>query len=277
MPDIFNYRYRLLDIDLSAVLTDFVYPIQGERIYYEGPSDGPELTVKLQAAQNDGIRLRPQGEIVGPFTRLYVSGPVSGLVPRLIVSSPKEISLTSRDVNVGTINTLSTITNPVPVGNVASLTTITNPVISKQFLLDRAQAGTIFERVALVAAVAATYGHVQVWNPVASGKTVVVSQAHIVEDTGSRVFELMQYNTALTTLVGTFFNVANGGSNSTAELRSQTNGAALGTNMLRKFSTPGIGTIMDDRFDVLSPGEGLLIRPTVQNIGLNIAYRIWEF
>jgi len=279
MPDLFPYRYRQLTIDLTSTLTDFEYPVQGERIYYEGPSDGPELTIRLQARNNDGIRLRPQGEIIGPFTRLYISGASSVLVPRLIVSSPKEIAVLGRDVNVGNINTLQTIVNPVTVSSITNPVTvasITAAVAAKDFRLDRAQAGALYQRGGFKAASVGNYSYHQIFNPAASGKTVVVLGVEVGCTSGTEC-QLMQYNTELGTDVGTLYNLLSGGSASSAHYRNTHDGSTIGTNGLNYFYLAANDVKFFDRFDVLGEGEGLLFAPGSSNIRTLFSALIWEF
>ena len=100
MPEQFKYAYRVQALNLVAGLTDFELPLQGEKIVYASPTNGPEITVRLQALSNDGIPLRPQGEIVAPFTRLYISAEAVAKTVYLLVAGPKDIQLTGRDVAI---------------------------------------------------------------------------------------------------------------------------------------------------------------------------------
>lgn len=277
MPDLFRYRYRVLAIDLTSGQTDLEFQVEGQRIYYNGPSDGPELSIRLQERNADQITLRPQGEIVAPFTRIWVTGSASALTPQLIISAPASILVQSRDVNVGTINTLTSITDPVTVqGSLTTLGTITNPVITKSLDLDRALNARLYERGGSVANVAAVYNHHQIFNPVASGRTVVVRGIEFAQSAAGD-FAIYQYNTALATLVGNLYPLDSGATAGVAQLRTSQPGATVGTNLLTRSSAPANTRNYFERFDVLGEGEGLLIVTLQVNLTTYYGFRVYEF
>jgi|CXWL01.1.fsa_nt_gi hypothetical protein len=260
MPELFSYSYRLLNLNQAGTLTNFEYPIEGQKLIYMAPTDGPQLSIKLQAKSNDGIPLRPQGQIVAPFQRLYISGVIGAAFPVLIVASPASLSIESRDVNVNAIATLSTITNPV---------------IAKDFVLDRALAGQIFERGDIRTAGAGTRQHFQIKNPVASGKTVVVLASSLVG--GADIRYVTQYNTDLTTLVGTLYNVQSGGAASVAQFRTQANATILG-NVLSCWRANVLSTPpLMPRVDVLDPGEGVVFVGDLELVQETFWARVYEF
>ena len=271
MPELFNYSYKVFPFNQAGTLTDFEIPLDGQKIIYMSPSDGPQLMVRLQSKSNDQIALRPQGIIVAPFNRVYISGTITTAFPSLIIASPSDVSIESRDVNVNSIASIST------------LNTIVNPVINKDFVLDRAQNSVIFERAATLAASAANLSIFQVYNPAGSGRTVVLLGLRYQSDSGgafgNRV-SVRQHNTALGTLVGTFYNVNSGGAASVAELRSAQPAAMVGANILDEW-IPAVGLDNEHplrpRVDVLGEGEGIVVAMLSTNYQAASTMRIWEF
>lgn len=77
-------------------------------------------------------------------------------------------------------------------------------------------------------AVAAENSHVQIHNPAASGKTVIVRSVRVSATVATYV-RLAIYNTALTTSVATKANKDSGGAAPVANIRSATNAGELGT------------------------------------------------
>jgi hypothetical protein len=108
MPELFKYSYRVMPMNLSSGLTNFEIPIDGEKIVYASPTDGPEITIRLQQQSNDAIPLRPQGELVASFQRIYITSSAVAKTIYLLIGSPKDIQLTGRDVSVSGILTART-------------------------------------------------------------------------------------------------------------------------------------------------------------------------
>lgn len=269
MPELAIYSYRIIKLDLTAGLTDFELVTDGRKITYATPSDGPEVQIRLQLKANDQIPLRPQGTINAPFQRLYVSASAIAKNIYLLVSSP-DVSLESRDVNVNNIATVGTITSLTTLG------TITNPVIAKPHPLYLAEQSQLFERgVQMPTGGVGIVNSAQVFNPVASGKTVVVLGANYGTFVAATM-EIHQHNTALATLVGTFFNTNNGGANSVAELRTVQQATVPGANTLQAWQ-PIVNYQELTRFDILGPGEGLVLGGGGGNTALTMNFRIWEF
>lgn len=89
----------------------------------------------------------------------------------------------------------------------------------------------------LQAAVAAQLGHIQLLNPVASGKTVIVDRVLFENGGASNLLDLSDYATGLTTNTGSVWAKNQAGGAPVAQLRKQTNAAELGTIKLL-FRTP---------------------------------------
>ncbi len=122
------------------------------------------------------------------------------------------------------------------------------------------------------AAVAAQNSHVQLLNPVGSGRTVIVHGLIGVQDLAGYVYVRL-HDPALATLLGNGVNLAVGGAASVAELRATTNVGILGTP-LRAF---GMGAtlayaVVTDWFVLLAPGKGVLMAAGTLNNGLGASY-----
>lgn len=254
-----RYSYRVIPLNQAGTLTDLEFPIDGQKLIYAGPADGPELLIRLGRQSNDQIPLRPQGVIVAPFTRLYVSGVIGAALPSLIVASPAHISIESRDVNVGNI---------------------INPVIVKLYDLDRALNGQMFERGGNLVASVGNYTLVQLYNPPASGKTVIVLGAHYQCDgaAGTRL-QLLQYNTALTLSSSQLYSVNSGGAGSVGLIKAEQPAVFPSANILEDLRLTGPWSSeakLRARFDVLGPGKGLVIGALAVNVAASFSFRTIE-
>lgn len=150
MPELYKYSYRVLTLDLTAGLTDFELPIDAEKIVYASPVTGPELSIRLQAKSNDQIPLRPQGEIIAPFQRLYISASATPQTIKLLIGSPADIQLTGRDVTIS--------------GFVAVRSMIENAM----------NTGQLFGGGLYLAPLAANFNKIEIRNPAGSNKTVFI-------------------------------------------------------------------------------------------------------
>lgn len=116
-------------------------------------------------------------------------------------------------------------------------------------------------------AVVGQYSHVQLLNPAASGKRLVLKMVGGSGGT-ARGQELIRYDTALT-LVGNAPSKLVGGADSVAELREATNAAQLGTGSVLWQQTIQANVqpphlVLAEPI-VLEPGKGLLLRANVVN------------
>jgi hypothetical protein len=156
MPEVFPYSYRVFKFDLAPGLVDIEVAIDAEKIVYVSPTDGPEVQIRLQLQRNDQLPLRPNGEIRAPFQRFYLSSPAVGRTIFLMVGSPGDIQVAGRDVAIsGSINTLSAWEDHCRNG--------------------RAWIGDVS-----VAPSAGQRGKIQLFNPVASGKTVLLFDYRLI-------------------------------------------------------------------------------------------------
>jgi len=232
MEDELKYSYNVLRFDLSAGLTDFEVPIHAERVDYVSPTDGPELSIRLQRKSNDQLPLRPNGSIEAPFTRLYISAAAVARTVFLMVGAPSEVRVTGRDVALsGSVNIV-------------------------ERLAYEGSAGRVFERTHLASVAALGALFTQILNPAGSGITVelIAIETTCSDTAGTQGTQYGQHNTALTTLVGAGRNHLLGGAASVAQIRSQSSGA-LGV-FWGQLHSPAFTPRRLDLSVFLAPGNG---------------------
>lgn len=269
MNETIRYHYSMLNITQTVV--DQEIEQTGHNLYYEGPADGPEISVRIGRLDADQILFRPQTGITTkePFTRLWVSATVGAIIPRLFISSPADFLLRSNDVSISTITsltTLGTITNPVPLGT-----------LPQPWEIERARASALYQSGLQRPASVGNLGHHQIWNPAASGKTVVVLGYAVYSDQNS-YWSVALYNAQLTNNHQAFPNANSGAAAASAQHRYQDNAVALETTLLDKFATlANSNMVLRPTFIVLGAGEGLNVICQSGN-AINAAhFRIWEF
>lgn len=196
MPNLFEYSYRVIPLSLAVGLTDFELVTDAEKIVYASPTDGPEISVKLQLRANDGIPLRPQGELVAPFQRIYITSAAISKTIYLLLGSPKDIQLTGRDVAIsGTLN-------------------------SREYQSYVNSIGQLFEAVSALSVVGTGAYH-QLKNPTGSGKTIELLYAEI--DANAVIgINYGQLNTDLGSLVKTGRNHQMASAVGSGEVRQNT-------------------------------------------------------
>lgn len=109
--------------------------------------------------------------------------------------------------------------------------------------------------------VAANMAHVQLWNPIGSGKNAIVKQA-IVNSTVANSIYLTSYNTQLTTNNGFATNKKIGAADSVSIIGSQNNPTALQTKLFYAFdiSANQVVSMIFNEPIILPPGTGLTVR-----------------
>jgi hypothetical protein len=117
----------------------------------------------------------------------------------------------------------------INVGSQASVT-------ASEKWLSYIQAGQAFAFAASLGPTAGVISHVQLFNPVGSGKTVLVRRAFSSLVTSTDTINLNLYNTALATDVGAGLNLLSGAAAGQAHVRSGTNATQLGTNFAQLYT-----------------------------------------
>lgn len=232
MPNLFEYSYRVIPLNLSAGYTDFEIVTDAEKIVYASPTDGPEITVRLQLKANDGIPLRPQGELEAPFQRIYITAAAVSKTIYLLIGSPKDIQLTGRDVSIsGTIN-------------------------ARDYAGYANSLGQLYEATDWRSNGPSVGNFAQLLNPAGSGKIVELLYMEVACDnaTATLAFQYGRLDGALTNLTrkGASHNI--GAPISTAEVRNQNSGSITDVwgqlqflaNLPRQVNLPL----------TLSPGQG---------------------
>lgn len=128
-------------------------------------------------------------------------------------------------------------------------------------------------------AVAAQYAHMQLLNPSGSGKRVVITQYKGISNALCS-FQLIRYDTALTTLNGNAPSKDIAAAASTAQLRSATNAAQLGTGSVMDSSYfPAAGMAPSFVFRepiILRANQGIVLRSDTVNTLVSGVFEFYE-
>jgi len=168
-----------------------------------------------------------------------------------------------------------TITGIVVVGdgeiqdsNVAGTVSVINGEIA------RVKANQSFMAVELNPAVAGQYGMVQLWNPVASGKRLILNKISVFSQVAAMGYGLFKYNTALT-LQGNAASKLSSGALSSGEMRTGSNVALVG-NQYANFGLIGATESKDFPFSepfVIEPGWSIYLCPAAPNTSAYTTYQ----
>jgi hypothetical protein len=140
--------------------------------------------------------------------------------------------------------------------------------------LSELRAGRAFGGSAQSTAVAANFSHVQLFNPVGSLITIIARLA-TVSLAATQNVGIGIYNTALTTLSGNGLNLLSGGAAAVGEVRTQVNGAALGTFIyLLDLAANDPKDFAAEWLLELGAGEGMIITGGVVNISVRGSF-LW--
>ena len=132
-------------------------------------------------------------------------------------------------------------------------------------VFEEIEAGRVFTIGAALAVGAGAAPHIQLLNPGASDRKIYVLNAYAAAVTGN-VLELRQYDTPLTTLVGTGFNYFLDNPNGNGELRTQGIAPALGTTIFPVRTGVMFEIPIFYKWGFLIPqGSGVLIAHTVNS------------
>lgn len=254
--------YKIFPFNLATARVDEELPQGGFYLQMIDATDTvASIDIRLNERANDVITLKKGDILVAPFYRIFISHTAqAGKTASLAVSPNFDLWRVLRSGQ--TIN---------------SIDTIVNPVISKPYDLDRALNSQIFERYTSQAG--ANTNALQVFNPVGSGKTVVVLALFFNgNNVNAMTYRVAQYDVALTTDIGTFFNVNRNAAASAAHLRGQTGAGGFSSGDLAAtiLGVTGPGHAME-RYDVLGEGEGLVVNNDNAGVVCNIGFRILEF
>lgn len=136
------------------------------------------------------------------------------------------------------------------------------------------QAGTAFSQNASQNAVAAQFSHIQLFNPAASGKTVLL-RAVLASTGAAAAVGFSMDNVQRTTDAGAGVNLLDGAAASVAHLRQETNAALQGTQFGSVLTAAGVPLIIPiEWFAQLAPGQGLSTFATVVNVQL-VTWFMW--
>jgi len=122
------------------------------------------------------------------------------------------------------------------------------------------QAGQAFGLASSLGPTAAVISHVQLFNPAASGKVVLVRRCFSSLVTSTDTINLNLYNVALATDVGAGVNLLNGGAAAVSHVRTANNATQLGTNFAQLYTAIGQPQAFGpDWLCELTAGQGLVV------------------
>ena len=245
-------------------LYDFTIAINGMRqldapgnyfYYYAGSAGGADSTITLRGISS-GLRI-----ILKP-----------GQAYRLAKDAKPEVSWV-----IGNSANAATILGSVIVGN-GEITD--NRITGSVEVIDGGKNRTLGNQAFLMpisnGALAANWSHVQLWNPVASGKNVIVEQiAFSVTDATGAIITI--YNATLSNFNQNGTSKKSNGATSSAESRSQQSAVQYGSNaMFVNSAAQGSCIFKFSEPIILTPGYGLNMRPNVQNMQILSSFEFFE-
>ena len=242
------------DISLSSAITDSIFSLPGDFLYVDQASTG-FVSIELNAEQGGTLApvlLGAGGKIECPFKSFKITAAAQlGKTVRILVGNGARIS------GGANVNASSLVVTAVDGAKV------------------RSDQGNAFIGYGGKAAVAAQYAHFQLFNPVASTKTVYVERVKVLQG-ASQTIGICSYSTALSGNAGGAPNKKIGGAVSTAQMRSQANATSLITDYLGIMATTAS---LSDAFTpiepyALTPGKGILM--VSQSVNTDV-YGIFEF
>lgn len=150
---------------------------------------------------------------------------------------------------------------------------MTRQIIDENSFLEELLRGRAFVGGGTQGGAGGTFSHIQLFNPLASGVTVIVTS--ITASQGSGLDLIVAVNTAaLTTNITTVGNQLAGGVAPVATLNSENNAVQQGTIVSREpqSGTTNIVNIVKGSFFALEPGNGVLVNPVNQGNTLEASY-----
>lgn len=146
---------------------------------------------------------------------------------------------------------------------------------STEFWLAELQAGRCFAAGGIQGPTAANNSHVQLFNPVASGVTLLVRALYASLSVAGSI-QIGFYDTALTTLNGNALNLLRGAAVSVAEARRQDNVGVL-PSVLMEMQLGAAQVLQLDSMWLcqLGPGTGFVAVAKTVNVGITAQF-VWR-
>lgn len=143
--------------------------------------------------------------------------------------------------------------------------------------VSRSEAGVSYGGYGEQPAVAANYPHVQLWNPLGSGKNLIVNEVAASSGNGGQLF-LASHNAAIGSLAAYQASAKKfGGSASVAQLRNGALAAFVGTYLFGAWWGPNaLYTVALTEPYVIPPGQGLLALNSVVNTTVMCGFQYYE-
>ncbi len=137
-------------------------------------------------------------------------------------------------------------------------------ITAQERLYAEIRAGRAFMHFGNVAVLAGNFSTVQLFNPLGSGKTLIVQWVSSYSVTGAVEMRLGKHDIALTTDQGTGQNMRSGGANSVAHVRVEQSAAAKGTSYGALQHQAGDSVIWSTPWAIELPdATGLVVAPTI--------------
>lgn len=144
----------------------------------------------------------------------------------------------------------------------------------------RTLAGLVFLGYGYCPAVSAKFSYVQLWNPAASGRRLVLGQVTYAANQAASAIAHMGYMTvALASLSGNPKNKLLGGAVSAAEIRTENFTSAPGSVSMSDLYMPGAvnQTLKINEPIIINPGIGLIVElNALPNVGLSTNFEFYE-
>jgi len=259
--ELLQTRPLAVDIDLStarsfAANTALKLPIAGNSFFIDQKPNSGYATCYVQDENSQGntpITIYPGAVLRVPFTYLVFENVAQpGLSLRVVYG-----------VDLDFVPALSA-------GLFGSISVINGE-------LARTKAGIAFLASTAIGPIAGQSSFIQLWNPVANTKRLIVNDLYAVTGAVPSLISLLWANAAILTLVATNGNKLLGSAAPTAELRRETAVAPPGTQLgafqvgvLQSFRFPFVEPI------VIAPGFGLIALDNTANELLRVNFQWWE-
>lgn len=254
-PADWKYNYDVFSLTFGGATSDLEIEIQGERLrLLTGTVD---ITVKLNYQSERAIPLTKKQDLVGPFTRLYISTAGAGTVT-VMVSMPYTLHMTGTQVDVDEVNNLKRDDSP-----------LYRTDLLKAFL------GGLQK-----AAVAGQYAYSEFWNPAASGVTAYIRTV-LLSAGGTDWLYLRSHDAAVGVEIGTEkLPKYVGGAQPLCEIRVGAAAAVPGTARgIIPFPVASASSLLRVPFidNIRVPvGTGVILACRSVNVDMNVSWEWFE-
>jgi hypothetical protein len=249
-----NFTY--FDKSLSTALTDVVIESPGDFLYIDQASTGV-VRVELNMRQGGSlapITLAAGGSIECDFSSVKITADAQlNKSVRIVIGNGARIK------GGANVNASSMSVSVVDGGKL------------------RTQGNQAFMGSGYMAATAAAYSHVQIWNPSTSGKNVYVEKLLCGLGVAGSI-SIARHNAAISTLTGSLLSKYSGGADSACQIRTEANAAALYSGTFAALYLPATTAYNLELAEpiLLTPGKGLIFINQTVNRDLAVCPEVFE-